>query len=160
MNESFNLIVSNRLEELSAELSRMRLVNSEFFRATNSLFEPESITVATRGMGIWLEQQLVKRGHVVANLQFPFIRDTIERILVAYLEAYPPEEGTYAPELFAEQVLAWRIFAIFQAEDAVPETLKTYGTGSYKALRAFQLARKLAKLFYDYQSFIPEKLSD
>jgi exodeoxyribonuclease V gamma subunit len=161
MNESFNLIVSNRLEELSAELSRMRLVNSEFFRATNSLFEPESITVATRGMGIWLEQQLVKRGHVVANLQFPFIRDTIERILVAYLEAYPPEEGTYAPELFAEQVLAWRIFAIFQAEDAVPETLKTYiGTGSYKALRAFQLARKLAKLFYDYQSFIPEKLSE
>ena len=83
MNESFNLIVSNRLEVTLNY--RMRLVRSEFFRATNSLFEPESITVNTgdgnMANGGWLS--VVRGGNAF------FIRDTIERILVAYLEAYP-----------------------------------------------------------------------
>ena len=156
----FNLYTHNSLECLAQAYCDAWQDKPRQFRITNDIFIPESITVATRGMGIWLEQYLVRHGRVAANIQFPFVRDTIDRILSAFFA----NEPNYHPELFSEQVLTWRLYD-FLTHDNLDDfpVLKQYFNPSINPeqcteLRRYQLSAKLASLLFDYQSFLPDKL--
>ncbi len=156
----FNLYTHNSLECLAQAYCDAWQDKPGQFRITNDIFIPESITVATRGMGIWLEQYLVRHGRVAANIQFPFVRDTIDRILSAFFV----NEPNYHPELFSEQVLTWRLYD-FLTHDNLDDfpVLKQYFNPSVNPeqcteLRRYQLSAKLASLLFDYQSFLPDKL--
>lgn len=154
----FRLFTSNSLEELANEYSRNRLKNKQNFRLDN-FFAEEKICVSTQGMGTWMEHELVKKGHVLANVKFVFIRDAIDNIL----ERFKRRDATYRPELFQEDVLIWRIYSIFADDKAVYDLgLESYldaevDEGS-RDVRRYQLAYKLAQLYYDYMAFVPEKL--
>ncbi|MBQ9446178.1 MAG: exodeoxyribonuclease V subunit gamma [Victivallales bacterium] len=156
----FNLYTHNSLECLAQAYCDAWRRTPAQFRATNDVFIPESITVATRGMGIWLEQYLVRHQRVAANIKFPFVRDTIDHILSFFFADNPD----YRPELFSEQVLTWRLYD-FLTHDSLDEfpVLKQYFNPSINPeqcteLRRYQLSAKLASLLFDYQSFLPDKL--
>ena len=156
----FNLYTHNSLECLAQAYCDAWRRTPTQFRATNDVFIPESITVATRGMNIWLEQYLVRHGRVAANIKFPFVRDTIDHILSFFFADNPD----YRPELFSEQVLTWRLYD-FLMHDSLDEfpILKQYFNPSINPeqcteLRRYQLSAKLASLLFDYQSFLPDKL--
>jgi exodeoxyribonuclease V gamma subunit len=156
----FNLYTHNSLECLAQAYCDAWQDKPGQFRILNDIFIPESITVATRGMGIWLEQYLVRHNRVAANIKFPFVRDTIDRILSVFFT----NEPNYRPELFSEQVLTWRLYD-FLTHDSLDDfpVLKQYFNPAINQdqcieLRRYQLSAKLASLLFDYQSFLPDKL--
>ena len=156
----FNLYTHNSLECLAQAYCDAWQDKPGQFRILDDIFIPESITVATRGMGIWLEQYLVRHGRVAANIKFPFVRDTIDHILSAFFA----NEPNYRPELFTEQVLTWRLYD-FLTHDSLDDypVLKQYFNPAVNPdqcieLRRYQLSAKLASLLFDYQSFLPDKL--
>ncbi|MBO4527856.1 MAG: exodeoxyribonuclease V subunit gamma [Victivallales bacterium] len=156
----FNLYTHNSLECLAQAYCDAWQDKPGQFRILDDIFIPESITVATRGMGIWLEQYLVRHRRVAANIKFPFVRDTIDHILSAFFA----NEPNYRPELFSEQVLTWRLYD-FLTHDSLNDfpVLKQYFNPAVNPdqcieLRRFQLSAKLASLLFDYQSFLPDKL--
>ncbi|MCQ2396183.1 MAG: exodeoxyribonuclease V subunit gamma [Lentisphaeria bacterium] len=169
-DNTFRLFTSNNLETLAELYSQKRNEKPSRFRKMN-FFAAEKICVATRGMGTWLEQWLVKKGHVIANVAFPFIRDAIDDILMRFMNTQQ-DGDSYHPELFKEDVLIWRIYRLLDNATHSDELkiLKDYlalapekntdgaPRNDLPDVRRYQLARKLAQLYYEYMAFVPEKL--
>ncbi|GEM_PF-2047219 len=154
----FRLYTGNNLEVLAEAFAKARLEHKEYFHQ-DDFFAEEKVCVATQGMRVWLEHYLVQQGHVVAGIQFPFLRDAIDHIL----EIFMKDEKAYRPDLFQEDVLTWRIYRLLTEENLTGslELLNHYlkkENDDTKDIRRYQLARKLSQVYYDYIAFIPEKL--
>lgn len=160
-SHGFHLYTCNNLEGLAKAYLTNRRDKQTQFRRDSGVFTRENIAVATRGMAIWLEHWLVEQGHVVANLEFPFMRNAIDEVLARFMK----NEKAYRPELFMEEVLIWRLFDILMDETRLASLgelrnyLATHADGSdNRETRCYQLAQKLAKLFFNYMVFLPEVL--
>lgn len=160
MDCKFNLYTMSRLEDLAAFYSSERKNAAGCFRV-GGVMSHESVTVPTRGMAIWLEHYLVNAGHVVAGMDFPFTSGTINKIL----EAHFGGRADYRPELFTPQAMTWRLYGILGKEAESFGLLNGYlwakeEQESCEPLRRYQLAAKLAMLYDQYISYIPEKLQE
>lgn len=174
----FHLYTCNNLEDLAKAYSEARLNDPRRFR-TSGVFGKERIAVATRGMGIWLEQALVNKGHVVANVEFPFLRVAINDILRRFKGG-----GTSYMDMYEEDVLVWRIYGLLMDEGVMSQDEMAVVRGYLKetsgaveavgevaadasdsgdasssyALRCYQLSMMLAQQYYNYMVFVPELL--
>ena len=163
-DHGFHLFTSNRLSSLLGMYSRSRRGDALRYRRDGGVFTVERIAVATRGMGTWVEHSLVGMGHVMAGVEFPFLRDAIDGVLSRYARGL--EGLSYHPERFSEEALTWRLYRLLgelaaEGDEATYGHLLQYlraGGGERGEVRRYELSAKLASVYYDYMSFIPEKL--
>lgn len=158
MRVNFNLYTGNRLEDLARLYLCNRRKDLARYRSGN-IMVPENVTVASRGMWTWLEQYLVKHGEAVANFESPFINRLVGGIIGRF---YRNEPG-YAPELFNEDVMRWRIYRLLTDRSFMERgelaPLRSYiGVGEDAPLRASQLAQKASRLYFSYSAYLPELL--
>lgn len=159
----FHLYTSNNLRSLLGQYSRSRCRNISQFRRDRDVFTHERIAVATRGMGIWVEHGLTDMGHVMAQVEFPFLREAIDGILGDYVQRRGID---YQAELYDEQVMTWNLYRILgdilQENEQEYEVILSYfqhsRTSGEADVKRYHLAYKLASVYYDYLSFIPDKL--
>ena len=155
MSNGFHLYTRNSMSDLADALAEARKAAPRNFRG-DGLLDTEAITVATGGVGTWLEHTLVQKGQVVANTNFPFLNATIRNILD---DNFKDEKG-YRPELFTREAMAWRLFGFFLQDDFEGcGQLNAYLKGG-DPLRKYQLAIQLAQLFDQYICFLPGQLVD
>ncbi len=144
---------SNRLENLVRQLSEKVLSNP-----LSSPFIGEQIVVETHGLAQWLKLELARREGILANVEIPFPRAFISKLILNCV-ALKPEDKLIEPE-----ALTWRIMG------KLPELAKncaadypeihSYLTGAPGQAddprRNFQLADRLASLFDQYSVFRPK----
>jgi exodeoxyribonuclease V gamma subunit len=88
------------------------------------------------------------------NVRFPFPAELAGEVLRAAITEDP------ATELFSRDVLPWRVLGLFPRllTRSGFEDLRTYVGGEPRALKEFQLAQKVARLFDRYIAYRPEWL--
>ena len=143
----FFLYTSNRTEQLVGSLSLV--VESTH---APSLFQQEIFLVQSRSMELMLSQHLTERFGVWGNscylLPLQFV-SFLERELEITVES-----GDYDRE-----ILVWKIELLLRnGLKKNAEQLLSYLQGDQQDLKRFQLARKLANLFDQYQILRPEIL--
>ncbi len=139
---------SNRLEALAAALDAVTRA------PLRSVLTPEVVVVQSLGMRRWLSLELAQRHGVAMNVQFPFPAKFAQDVFRAAFPGSEPEAG------FQRELLPWRVLALLprfvEAEDA--EALRSYLAGENGALKAYQLALRIAALFDRYLAYRPELL--
>ena len=140
---------SNRLEHLAAQLAQsLREPLAEPFAG-------EVIVVQSGGMARWLTHEIALRSGVCMNIECPFLRVFVERVLRAFF----PEIKNDGE--FAADVLAWRIDRVLPAmvkQKAFAEVRRYLNAGD--GLMRFQLAEKIAETFDRYLIHRPAMLMD
>ena len=160
-------IYSNRVEALAdylADLCRQAPLNP---------LAPETIIVQSNGMARWLSMQLASQLGVAANLEFPFpaafLWQTLRKVLGNVPEHLP----------FDKPVLVWRLFELLptleheapflpihhyiqaepiqavpiQAEPIQAEPIQAKSDPSQAELRYYQLSRRIADVYDQYQVY-------
>ncbi len=123
-------------------------------QSSHTVFAQEYFLVPNQGTERWLSQQLAQQFSVFANYQFflpePFFKQAARKI-DSYLDN---------PE-FAQELLLWRIEGLLRdIDDNVFLPLKQYLSDKNNAVKRYQLAAQLARLFQNYQLFRPDLLAD
>ncbi len=115
---------------------------------------PEIVVVQSLGMRRWIALELARRAGVAMNVRFPFPAEFAGEVLRAAIAEEP------ATALFSRDVLPWRVLGLFP--QVLPrdgfEDLRGYTAGEPRALKEFQLAQKVARLFDRYLAYRPEWL--
>lgn len=119
-----------------------------------TVFAQEAFLVASSGMERWLSQQLAQEFGVFANYQFllpePFFKQLARKI----------DSGLHNPDFDAELML-WRLEGLLhETDDAVFLPVKQYLSGENNAVKRYQLATQLARLFQNYQLLRADLLVD
>ena len=138
---------SNRLEALADELARVTRAPLASALAT------EIVIVQSRGVARWLSLALAERTGVCANVRFPF-PTAYGWELYRALCGEVPQQSPFDPE-----VLTWRIFGVLPELERTPEfePVARYVAGD--ALRRYELAARLAQLYYEYLVYRPDWIS-
>jgi len=143
---SLHLYKSNRLEKLVYHLAEDVLQSP-----LSSVFASEQIIVQTQGMAQWLKLELCKRQGILANVEFPFPRAFLSRLMLDLLP-HDARVGAIEPE-----ALTWRVMGRIDA--LLPQTafneIRNY-LASEDPRRKFQLAERVAGLFDQYSIYRPE----
>ncbi|MGB5831076.1 MAG: exodeoxyribonuclease V subunit gamma [Thiohalocapsa sp.] len=141
---------SNRLEIL------LLLLRQVLATPLRDAFAPEQIVVQNQGMARWLAQQLAIADGIAANLAFPLPASFFWRVFRAWIADLPEHSG------YDREQLAWRIYARLPARlgDAAFGELAGYLGGEPRALKRWQLSRRIADLFDQYLVYRPELLLD
>ena len=150
---AFNLYSHNKLTNLAKAYVKHRRDNLSNYR-NGTIFGKEIVLVPAKGVDTWLEHYIVKAGVVSAGIEFLTLHTAISELLQQTIPNYRPEE-------FSKQALTWRIYSIFQKNDSLPDVIKKYldePTEKDPALRQYELAKVIAKLFDEYQSYLPTTL--
>lgn len=136
---------SNRLENLVDRLASVTLKSP-----LSSPFQVEQIIVQTQGMAQWLKLELSRRQGMVANVEFPFSRAFLYKLMEKVL----PEK----PCPIEPAALTWRIMGTLETclEKPFFSKVKTYLASSTDPRRLFQLAERIANLFDQYSVYRPE----
>lgn len=144
----FILHSSNRTENLVAHLSAV-IENAPL----SSPFKKELFLIQSQGMERWLSQQLADQFKVWANFEFlfpgKFFSTLAEKI-----------DSQLNDALFDRHLMLWRLEALLRhtdSDDLLP--LKHYLSGESIALKRYQLALQLAKVFDQYQIMRPEMIA-
>ena len=144
----FYLHVSNRTENLLCHLA-------EVIRADRqpSFFAPELFLIQSQGMERMIGQNMADAFRSFCNYTFFLPLD--------FLSFIADKLGLgVSPDGFQRQVLTWRLDGLLRdpAGDAYLP-ISTYLAGDNRDLKRFQLARRLANIFDQYQIMRPEMLS-
>lgn len=145
----FTLHNSNKTEVLLTDLLSV-IKNTPL----SSPFEKEVFLIQHAGMERWLSQQLASHFKVWGNYQFlipgRFFNTVAQKIHSRLNDA-----------VFDNDVMVWRIESLLRDEfnDNEYATLKHYLVGDNAALKRYQLARKLAHIFDQYQMLRPDLLA-
>ena len=119
-----------------------------------TVFAPEVFLIPNSGMERWLSQQLAQQFGVFANYQFlqpePFFKQLARKI----------DSDLHNPD-FDSELMLWRLeWVLHEIDDEVFLPIKHYLTGENSAVKRYQLATQLARLFQNYQLFRPDLLAD
>ena len=170
------LFTSNRLEILADQLAKVLAV------PLASPLAAEVIIVQSRGMERWLSLEIARLQGICANIRFPFPKAFVEESFVAVLG------GATVAETFTPDVMTWKVMKLLpsfldhpgfeqirrylkrktsplpvlagendadsqsgDAEDGLPVAVN--------ALKRFQLAERIARLFDQYLIFRPEMMT-
>jgi len=139
---------SHRLEALAAALAGVMRT------PLRAALAAEIVVVQSLGMRRWLSLDLAPRLGVTMNVRFPFPAGFAQQVFRA---AFP---GEVEDAGFRRELLPWRVLGllpdILAAEDAAD--LRHYLEGGNAALKAYQLAQRIAATFDRYLAYRPELL--
>lgn len=118
-----------------------------------TVFAQESFLVASSGMERWLSQQLAQKFGVFANYQFllpePFFKQLSRKI----------DNGLHNPD-FETELMLWRLEGLLrEIDNDIFLPIKQYLSGENSAVKRYQLAMQLARLFQNYQLLRPDLLA-
>jgi exodeoxyribonuclease V gamma subunit len=120
----------------------------------SSVFAQEFFLVANQGQERWLSQQLAQQFGVFAHYQF-LLPEQFFRQLACKIGS-----DLHNPE-FDRDLMQWRIEGLLRdIEEDVFLPLKHYLDGDNNAMKRYQLAAQLARLFENYQLFRPDLLAN
>ena len=141
---------SNRLEIL------LRALRTFLAATPADPFAPEQIVVQNQGMARWVVQQLAEQEGIAANMAFPLPASFVWRVFRAWMPELPERSA------FDREQLAWRIYARLPARLAEPAfaELAGYLAGEPRALKRWQLARRIADVFDRYLVYRPDLVLD
>ncbi|MBU1567206.1 MAG: exodeoxyribonuclease V subunit gamma [Proteobacteria bacterium] len=145
----FYLHVANRTEKLLRHLAHILAGTEE----RPDFFAPELFLIQSQGMERMVAQSLADHFGSFCNFQFFLPLDFLGYI------AKRLDLGI-SPDGFGRQVMAWRLDELLrdlEAEEYQP--LRYYLSGENGELKRFQLARRLANIFDQYQVLRSEFLS-
>lgn len=149
----FILHTSNRAENLLAHLAQ--IIEAQ---PLNSPFDKEIFLIQSQGMERWLSQQLADQFGVWGNYQFYFPGKFFNEIGTQFVEQ--SISGNYQREQMVwifEQLL--RDIESLENDAPIPfQILIDYTAGDNRAVRRFQLAQQLARIFDQYQIMRPDWL--
>jgi len=144
----FYLHVSNRTENLLRHLAELMRVDRQ-----PDLFAAEMFLIQSQGMERMIGQTLADEFRSFCNFKFflplDFLGFVAERLDMAI-----------SPDGFQRRILTWRLDSLLrhlQGEEYLP--LTNYLRGENSDLKRFQLARRLANIFDQYQIMRPEMLA-
>jgi len=144
----FYLHVANRTENLLRHLAHI-LMEGEL----RDIFAPELFLIQSQGMERMVAQSLADQFGSFCNFQFFLPLDFLGFI------AKRLDLGI-SPDGFGRQLLTWRLDELLRGLEAEEyQLLRYYLTGENGDLKRFQLARRLANIFDQYQVLRPEFLS-
>ena len=143
----FFLHTSNRTEQLAQSLALV-IENDR----SPSLFKEEIFLVQSRGMELMLSQYFTDRFGVWGNSRY-----LLPLQFVSFLEK--KLEAATESEDYDRDIMIWKIESLLRGEiEDDSGLLQSYLHGDQHDLKRFQLARKLADLFDQYQIMRPEIL--
>lgn len=142
------LHLSNRFESLAEALA------TELAAEAGDPLCPQTVVVSSAETARWLSMQLARHNGLAMGIRYPFPRGIIDELITGLLGA----ERRCAP-CFTRDSMTWWI------HDALPSRLQHHGFAPIRAylhtgssLRRFELARRIASLFDQYQIYRPELL--
>lgn len=141
---------SNRLEALADALA------DAIRPPLSAPLAPETVVVQSLGMRRWIAMELAKRAGVSMNVRFPFPAEFAQNILTAALPDTAPGAA------FSRDVLPWRVLELLRRLLGRKgfEELRAYTAGEPHALKAYQLAQRIAAVFDRYLAYRPQRLID
>ncbi len=143
----FYLHVSNRTENLLRHLAEVMRADKQ-----PDLFAMELFLIQSQGMERMIAQTLADEFRSFCNFKFFLPLDFLA--FVAGLLGIG-----ITPDGFQRQTLSWRIDGLLRDLSAKDyQSLITYLSGENSALKRFQLARRLANIFDQYQVMRPDML--
>ena len=143
----FILHSSNRTENLAAHLAHLIRQNP-----LSSPFQKELFLIQSQGMERWLSQQLALEFNVWANYEFLFPNKFFS-LLAEKIDSQLNDAE------FDRHLLVWRIESLLRRLNHPSlSPLKNYLTGEGIALKRYQLAFQIAKVFDQYQIMRPDLL--
>ncbi len=144
----FYLHLSNRTENLLRHLTEVIRVGGR-----RSLFEKEVFLIQSQGMERMISQAMAAAFRSWCNFQYllplDFLADIAGRL------------GLHiTPDSYDRGILAWRIEALLrEADEEVYLPLQRYMQGENAGLKRFQLSRRLADIFDQYQLWRSDMLA-
>lgn len=143
----FFLHLSNKTENLLKHLAAVFDADR-----TTSFFEKEVFLIQSRGMERMLSQGLADLFGCWCNFDY--------LLPLGFLDLIGARLGMrVTPDFFERDVLAWRIEKLLSDLDhPVTAPLQSYLKGENANLKRYQLARKLANIFDQYQMMRPDML--
>jgi len=142
------LHLSNRLEVLADRLAH------DLAATTADPMALRTVVVSSAETSRWLSMQLADRQGLAMGVRYPFLRRVVDELATAMLGG----QRRYSP-LFTREAMAWWFF------DKLPEfvthedfDLVRHYLREGSALRRFELARRIADLFDQYQVYRPQML--
>lgn len=144
----FYLHVSNRTENLLRHMAEVMRADRQ-----PDLFAKELFLIQSQGMERMIAQTLADEFRCFCNFKFfqplDFLGFVAERLGMGV-----------TPDGFQRQILTWRLDGLLRdLSGEVYLPLITYLSGENRALKRFQLARRLANIFDQYQVMRPDMLS-
>ena len=144
----FILHTSNKAENLLAHL--VKVIETQ---PLHSIFESETFLIQSQGMERWLSQQLAGHFGVWGNYKFLFPT----RFFGSLAQTL---DNSVSDESFERDRMVWLFFSLLSdLEDDDCKPLRHYLSGENKALKHFQLAHQLARVFDQYQILRPDMLA-
>ncbi len=140
-----HLYHANRLEDLAERLAR------DLQCPAGPVLAPQIVAVSSTAIGQWLSLQLAHHQGISANMQWLLPARLLWRVFRDVLSDVPKTNA------FSAEVLAWRALAVLQDEAFVRDhgALAHY-LADANALRFWQLARQMGRLFEQYLIFRPD----
>ena len=117
-------------------------------------FTPEPIIVQSHGMQRWLAVQISRKNGILANTRFLFPNEFLNLIHSIALDDFDSERGV------DKNSLLWKIYQLLQTDREHPKfrRLQHYLQDG-NPLKVFQLAKRLAHLFDQYDMYRPDWIS-
>ena len=150
-SEGITVFRASRLEALLEPLDHLLAT-----QAPASPLAPQTVVAAHPGMRQWLAGALARQrgaASIVANLDIV--------LPSAFLDGLAREvlgEGAVSPRGWRREWLRWRVHELL--DDPSDPALRQYLAGDDRALRRFQLADRLARIYIQYMAYRPDWLED
>ncbi|MBP6596999.1 MAG: exodeoxyribonuclease V subunit gamma, partial [Arenimonas sp.] len=150
-SEGITVFRASRLEALLKPLDHLLTT-----QAPASALAPQTVVAAHPGMRQWLAGALARErgaGSIVANLDIVLPTTFLDGLARQVLG-----ENAVSPRGWRREWLRWRIHELLDAPS--DPALQVYLTGPDRALRRFQLADRLARIYIQYMAYRPDWLED
>jgi exodeoxyribonuclease V gamma subunit len=150
-SEGITVFRASRLEALLEPLDY--LLGAQ---APASPLAPQTVVAAHPGMRQWLAGALATHrglGSIVANLDIVLPTTFLDGLARQVLG-----ENAVSPRGWRREWLRWRVHELLAAPS--DPALQAYLTGPDRALRRFQLADRLARIYIQYMAYRPDWLED
>lgn len=147
-NSQLHLHLSNRFEALALALA------AELAADPGDPLCPQTVVVSSAETARWLSMQLARHNGLAMGIRYPFPRGVIDELMTGLLG---PEKRC-SPR-FSRDAMTWWLHdtlpIYLERSEFAP--IRAYLHGK-NALRRFELARRIASLFDQYQVYRPELL--
>lgn len=150
-SEGITVFRASRLEALLEPLDHLLAT-----QAPASPLAPQTVVAAHPGMRQWLAGALARRrgaGGIVANLDIVLPSTFLDGLAGDLLG-----DRAVSPRAWRRESLRWHLHALL--EDPSDPTLQAALAGGDSALRRFQLADRLARIYTQYMAYRPDWLRD
>ncbi len=150
-SEGITVFRASRLEALLQPLDHLLST-----QAPASPLAPQTVVAAHPGMRQWLAGALARErgaGSIVANLDIVLPTTFLDGLARQVLG-----ENAVSPRGWRREWLRWRVHELLDAPS--DPALLAYLTGPDRALRRFQLADRLARIYIQYMAYRPDWLDD